>query len=275
MKVQFVEKSDSAPLLIWRPPDPDRQYVVGSDVGQGTGDKAHGDHSTACILDVLSCEQCAEWSSNNLDTYAFSYKLNELCWFYAMGRRKNLPFLVVEANPIGQGVINVLRHQCGYWNLYRRRSFDRIQGGEIDKLGFLTGERTRDELVALGQVALREIPQTIYSPRLTKELLAFMWMKKDKEGNKLKAEHSEGEKDDLVFAWMLALHGRNVVWRSAARKQKILEEERSPHPPTTRVWRAVERKRRLEELSRRFDFPFQEYQEAWKLSSWPPSSPSF
>jgi hypothetical protein len=267
MKVQLVEKPDDPAFMVWRPPEPDRWYVIGSDVGKGTGD-SKSDYSTACVLDVLSCMQCAEYHTNKLDTYAFAHKLNEIGWWFAQGVKKRLPFLVVEANPIGQGVINVLRHQCQYWHLYRRQSFDRIEQTTMDKLGFLTGERTRDELIAKGQVAIREIPQTIQSPRLVKELLSFMWMKKDKLGEKLKAEHAEGEHDDLIFAWMLALHGREVCWRAAAQKKKLAEVESAPHPPTSRVWRAVERSRKIEALSRRFNFPFAEYQDAWKTSAW-------
>lgn len=253
--------------MVFRPPEPDRFYVIGADVGQGSG--GDGDASTACVLDVLSMEQVAEYASNTLDTYEFAHKLHDIVDFYAQGNRRRHPFLVVEANPIGQGVINVLRHDLGAWNLYRRQAFDRIEQKPTDKLGFLTGERTRDLLIADAQVVLRERPHTIRSPRLYAQLMSFMWMKKDKSGSKLKAEHAEGEKDDLVFAWMLAIHGQRLAYYSAAKQLKALERANVVEQPTSRAWRYVDRRRRLEKLAKRTGFPYASEADAWKLSSWP------
>lgn len=269
MVVRLVDHPKK-PWLVWRTPEPGRHYVIGADVAQGAGEE--GCASTACVLDVLSLEQIAEYETDELDTYQFAYKLYEIGLWCSQENRKRLPFLCVEANSIGQGVLNVLRWECKYWNLYRRRTFDRIENDEVGKLGYYSGggDQGRDLLIADAQDVFRNHPSTIRSKRLYQQLLSFLWMRRGK-GDKLRAEHAEGERDDLVDAWMLALHAQKVAYYAASAQQRRDQdvEQNRVSPVTHRAWRHVERRRKLERLGRVTGAAYSSESEAWTLSSWP------
>lgn len=227
------------------PPDPEEQYVIGADVAEGC-DAQIGEYSTACVLNVATMEQVAEYQTKSHDTYQFAEKLLELGEHY--GGPNGQAFLVVEANPIGQGVINALL-PMGYWNLYRRIHLDRTDWTETWKLGFLTTEKTRSELIADAQVVLRTIPHTIKSPFLFQELRAFQYGVDEKNGHLKKPEHAEGENDDLVFAWMLAVHGRRLAYMQRAQQTKEVVEG-VVDGRSERAWENQDRRRLNRQASR-------------------------
>lgn len=258
----FIVEDPRKPFRMYAEPDPESRYVIGSDVGEGC-DAREGDYSTACVLDVRSMHQVAEYQCKNLDTYQFADKLMELGEFY--GGPEGQAFLVIEANPIGQGVINAIV-SMGYWNLYRRRHLDRTDWTETWKLGFQTTEKTRSELIADAQVVLRQLPETIHSPWLYQELKAFKYGQDTKTGALRRPEAAEGEHDDLVFAWMLAVHGRRLAYyRLAEHTEEAIEGAGDPR--SFRAHRHEDRRRLNRNMERLAGTEGDS--EEWKLLSSP------
>lgn len=174
--------------MVWEPPQRGELYVIGADVAEGL---PSGDNSTACVL-KLNGQQVAEFVSNKLEPEQFARLLGQLGGFY------NNALLIPERNKDGRVVCNTLLDE-GYPALYRH---------EDDKWGFPTTARTRPVIIAEGQRAVRNAPETIHSPWLIEECLTFI---RNDQGRPEAAGKGQrgGKKDDRIFAWLLALHGRN------------------------------------------------------------------
>jgi len=112
------------------------KYFGGSDVSAGSG----GDSSSLTLMDEDGV-QVLSFASNKISVYEFAAFLNDIGRFY------NYAFLAVEKNSYGLPVIQRLREDHGYMNLYKHRSFDK-KGNKRLVLGFLTTEATKATLIS-------------------------------------------------------------------------------------------------------------------------------
>jgi len=161
-------------------PKPDSIYAIGADVGAGVG----SDNSVIQVVDLLHCEQVAEWASNKYPPDVFGEKLARI------GFEFNEAFITVESNNHGLVALTILRDRYPSYLIFKKEN---TASDNIMNLGFYESTRTRP--LAIG--ALRRLLATdlvIHSPLLKSELDTFV----EKENGKLEAE--EGCYDDRVMA---------------------------------------------------------------------------
>lgn len=123
-------------LSVYHLPKRNLKYYGGSDVSAGSG----GDSSSLTLMDADGVQVLA-FASNKVSVYEFAALLNDIGRFY------NYAFLAVEKNSYGLPVIQRLREDHLYMNLYKHKSFDK-KGIRKLVLGFLTTEATKATLIS-------------------------------------------------------------------------------------------------------------------------------
>lgn len=220
------------PLRIWKAPDPEHFYSVGVDVAEGD-DSQDSDFSAICVVDCATLEQVAEYQTKQLDPYELADKVNAIGTYY--GGKAGQAHVIVEVNNHGLSTILRLKNDLAYWNLFSRKMFDHSQFKYVNKVGWSTTAMSRPLLVNYARQALRTNPAIIRSRPLFSEMGAFVFTERNK------GEARPGEHDDLVFAWMLAIYGRDYShWTSEEERDGEVPEEED-HPDKW-VWKALDQK---------------------------------
>lgn len=101
---------DEGSYTIWEPPNDDKIYSVGVDVGEGLRQNA----SVAQILDITdltNIKQVAEYYTNSLPPFVFTQKLHEILVHWGK------PVAAIERNNCGGQVVDNLRNTYGYENI--------------------------------------------------------------------------------------------------------------------------------------------------------------
>ena len=164
------------------------KYVIGVDTSEGL---STGDNSSAVVVDCDKFRVAAEFAgtmppdelATNLVEWAKAYS-NAL--------------VVVESN--NHGILTLDHLKKSYHNLYYRHVKDEQADRWTQKLGFLTGPRTKPILVGAIDKALRDGLQ-IPSKEVIEELMTYVV-----EDNGM-TNAQEGAHDDLVMALGCALQG--------------------------------------------------------------------
>jgi hypothetical protein len=176
-----------ARLLVWRPPERGREYVIGADVGEGL---AHGDPSAACVLDRETGEQVAELHGR-IAPGRFARLLA------ALGRLYWEAELAVERNNHGYTTLEALHSTLYYLPLYHHRRYDQSgSGGEV--LGWPTNAQTKPVMIDDLAEAVAEGHLRIRSEGLVDECLTFITTD---TGSR---EAQPGKHDDRVIAAAIA-----------------------------------------------------------------------
>ena len=176
-----------ARLLVWRPPEQGREYVIGADVGEGL---AHGDPSAACVLDRETGEQVAELHGR-IASGRFASLLA------ALGRLYLEAELAVESNNHGHATLDALHNTLNYSPLYRYRRYDQ-SGLAGEALGWPTNARTKPLMIDELAEAIAEGHLLIHSEGLVDECLTFITTD---SGSR---EAQPGKHDDRVMAAAIA-----------------------------------------------------------------------
>ncbi len=195
-------------VWIWEEPDPDKTYIMASDVARGDS----SDYSTFTIFKAAEMEQVAEYKGkmppadfgNLLVTYGTMY---------------NDALLVIERDSYGWAAMQkVIDRQ--YPNLlYTSNDLKLV---EIDKQeasnkkvkpGLDTNRNTRGLIISTLQRFMRKRWVHSKSKRLTSELQTFIWKN---HGTRQKPEHMDGYNDDLVFATAFACWARDKALKYRA-----------------------------------------------------------
>ncbi|OLS37925.1 DNA packaging protein [Alkalihalophilus pseudofirmus] len=166
------------------------RYYAGVDVASGSG----GDDSTCAIFDSDG-QQVATFNSNCVPVYQFAQIVDEL------GKWYNYAFVVVESNSYGLPLLERLRNDYQYMNLYKQRTFDQ-KGRRKMQLGFATTTTTKAILIS----DFKEQFETGLIRIDCRETLGQMQIFVENNG---KMGNKKGEKnhDDLVIANALAVQG--------------------------------------------------------------------
>ena len=172
-----VESRDNHRLMIWLPPQPGREYVIGVDPAGGG---AEGDYSCAQVIDRRLGTQCAELHGH-YPPRELAQKLVEL------GKEYNRALVAVEKNNHGHGVLAYLR-MLEYPNVYTQRGQD----------GWLTSAVTRPAMIENLAAALVEEASLFRSLRLLNECRTFV---RYADGN---TGAAAGTHDDCVMALAIA-----------------------------------------------------------------------
>jgi hypothetical protein len=184
-------------LLVWRPPEQGREYVIGADIGEGL---AHGDPSAACVLDRETGEQVAELHGR-IAPGRFARLLAGL------GRLYREAELGVERNNHGYTTLEALHSTLNYVPLYRHRRYDQSgSGGEV--LGWPTNAQSKPVMIDDLAEAVAEGHLLVHSEGLVDECLTFITTD---SGSR---EAQPGKHDDRVIAAAIAwqVRKRPVPW---------------------------------------------------------------
>lgn len=198
-------------ILIFKQPEKGRPYTIGGDTaGEGS------DYFTCQVIDNITGEQMARlrWQKCDEDVYAKQ--------FYCLGRYYNDALLAVETNysTHPQKVLEYLH----YPNMYVREVYDKYDGQLRKSFGFETTSLTRPVLVARLVEFARDCLHLIHDRDTLTEMLSFI---RNEAG---RAEAEQGEHDDLVMAYGIALMAR------ASRQQKLIQEDEKPEKTEKKAW---------------------------------------
>lgn len=113
-------------LNMYFSPQIDHDYVLTVDPSEGLG----LDYSTIVVTDIteIPYQQCAVYRNNSIDPHIFPDVI------YALGKRYNEAYILVEANNIGSLVCSILHHVLEYENLIQTTVHGRQ--GQIVSGGF-------------------------------------------------------------------------------------------------------------------------------------------
>ena len=185
---RFTE-DEKGEILLFREPEQGRPYTLGGDTaGEGS------DSFTVQVIDNITGEQMArlKWQSCDEDSYAKQV--------YCLGRYYNDALAAVETNfsTHPQKVLEYLH----YPKLYVREIYDNYEGRLRKSFGFQTNGLTRPVLVATMQEFMRSNLHLVHDRDTLQEMLSFI------RNEKGRAEAEQGEHDDLVMAYGIALMAR-------------------------------------------------------------------
>ena len=180
-------------LFIYKNVKPNVRCYGGVDTSSGSGK----DYSAISIFDADG-EQVCSFYDNKIPIYKFAKVID------ALGKYFNYAFLVVERNSYGLPLLERLRNDYEYLNLYKQKVFNEY-GKKKFQLGFLTTNTTKSILVADYKEQFETGLININCKQTLEEMQIFVDID-GKTGNK----RGEGRTDDNVIATGLAIQGMKV-----------------------------------------------------------------
>ena len=182
--MRFVGKG----LDIFHLPNRKKRYYGGVDTSAGVG----GDNSTVSLVDDEG-QQVLSFYSNRLSPHNFAEVVSEIGFYYGYA------YLCVERNSYGSVVIQQLREEYMYENLYKMKQFDQ-RGRRQLKLGFLTTESSKKMAISLFRQNFETGIVNIECKMTLEEMIIFVESANGKLGNK----KGSNNRDDLVISMTLA-----------------------------------------------------------------------
>ncbi len=185
-----ILKGYSRYLTIWKLPVKGKRYYIGVDTGEGLG----GDNDYS-VIEVLDGEgfHCAEWRSNKVKPYTFTEIVHRMGLFYNGG------LLVVEKASAGHTVVDKIRHDAHYMNMYKYKSYDQRTGRGKRKVGWETTAKSKPMMINDMQEMFETGQCLVNSKPLLEEMKLFELV----DGS-FKAVSGH---DDTVMAYAMALQG--------------------------------------------------------------------
>lgn len=175
-------------LTLWGLPLEKKRYYIGVDTGEGLSQ----DYSAIEVIDEDGM-QVAEFKSNKIKPFQFAEIVNDISIYY------NTAFLVIEKASAGHTVVDKLRNEYRYKNMYKYKEYDN-RGNAKKKVGFITTAKTKP-LMINDFVELWETKQICIN---SKDLLNEMKLFTFKDGKMMGANKSH---DDLVMAFAMSIVG--------------------------------------------------------------------
>jgi hypothetical protein len=178
-------------LVIWEHPQQYNSYILGGDTSEGINQ----DNSVAVVKNNKSLKTAASFVNGSCppDEYALIV--------FALGIYYNNAYIGVESNKDGLWVNDTL-FKMSYPNLFFRERYDDITKSVGKQLGFRTGARERDPILANLKSYINNYDDIWVDKDFLMECLTFV---RNKVG---KPEAMEGNKDDRVMAEAIAFEIR-------------------------------------------------------------------
>ena len=177
-------------LFIYRNVKSNVRYYGGVDCAGGSG----ADYSAISIFDGEG-EQVCSFYNNKIPIYKFAEVID------ALGRYFNYAYLVVERNSYGLPLIERLRNDYGYLNLYKQKIFNQFGKRKL-QLGFLTTNTTKSILIADFKEQFETGLININCRQALEEMQIFI-----DDGRRLGNINANNKTDDSVIATALAVQG--------------------------------------------------------------------
>lgn len=179
-------------LNIFDLPKRTRKYHFGIDTASGSGK----DFSTIAAFDDEG-QQVMSFYHNKIPIYEFAQVIYDLGIFY------NYAFLTVERNSYGLPLIERLRKEKGYLNMYKMKTFDE-RGKKKLQIGFITSEKTKAIMITDMKEQF-ELGLINIECKVTLQQMQMFVETNGKLGNK--RGNSDLHHDDSVIAVGLAIQG--------------------------------------------------------------------
>ena len=170
---------------------PNQRYYAGIDTASGSG----GDNSAISVFNSDG-EQVAVFYDNKIPIYKFSDVV------YDLGMMFNYAFLVVEKNSFGQSVIEKLRAERQYLNMYKMKTFDN-RGKRKYTIGWITTSASKPRLVQDFKEQFEKNLILINDISTLDEMKIFI----EADGKTSNKRGDGTNHDDLVIASALAIQG--------------------------------------------------------------------
>lgn len=180
-----LERKDSGRLLVWWPPQPGREYIIGVDPAGGGSE---GDYACAQVIERQTGMQCAELHGH-YGPQALAIKVSKL------GKDYNHALVAVERNNHGHGVLAYLATSEKYSRVYER-------GGQA---GWLTDAATRPAMIEYLAAVVGTAGSLFHSARFLEECRTFV-----RHGDGWTGALG-GAHDDCVMAMAIAFAVRKEV----------------------------------------------------------------
>ena len=188
-----AETRDNGRLLIWWPPRPGHEYIMGVDPAGGG---STGDFACAQVIERISGMQCAELQAH--------YGPREMAAHIAeLGHEYNDALIAVERNNHGFGVLAHLGEK--YAEIYEQNR----------QAGWLTTAANRPRVIELLAATLATEPGLFSSARLLEECRSFV---RRADGS---AAAAAGAHDDCIMAMAIALAVRNETCGRVRRRKEM------------------------------------------------------
>lgn len=179
-------------LDIFHLPKRNIRYYFGVDTASGSG----GDYSSICAYDADG-QQVMSFNHNKIPIYEFANVIFTLGMFF------NYAFLTVERNSYGLPLIERLRKERNYLNMFKMKTFDE-RGKKKLQLGFTTTEKTKAIMISDFKEQF-ELNLINIECKTTLQQMQMYVETNGKLGNK--RGHSDLHHDDSVISSALAIQG--------------------------------------------------------------------
>jgi len=187
--IPFLDKG----LEIYHLPKIGKKYYGGIDVASGSG----ADFSTIVIMNDDG-EQVAAFQHNKVSVFKFADIID------CIGRYFGYAFLCVERNSYGIPLLERLRNEKRYENLYKHRRFDQ-KGIRKLGLGYLTTAETKVTMITDFKEAFEIGTININCRDTLNQMVIFQ-----EDNNKLGNKKGKDNHDDLVISHALAVQARKA-----------------------------------------------------------------
>lgn len=184
---KYVGKS----LMIYRMPIKGERYYGGVDTASGSG----GDYSNIALLNAEG-EQVLSFYDNKIPVYEFAKVID------VIGKLYNYAFLTVERNSFGTPILERLRKEYEYMNLYKHKVFNQQAGRKMLQLGYQTTAVTKSIMITDLKEQF-ELEMILIQCQETLEQMQIFVETDGKTGNK----KGSNNHDDSVIALALAIQG--------------------------------------------------------------------
>ena len=198
--------ADASPILkkhqqylsIWKLPTRKQRYYIGVDCGEGLG--GDYDYSVISIIDKDGF-QCAEWRSNKVKPYEFTEVVYALATFYNRG------LLVIEKASAGHTIIDRIKNDYHYANIFKYKAYDQKTGKSKRHLGWNTDSKSKPMMISDMQEYFEKGQVLINSKMLLEEMKLFEYTEKTTGDTKKSSMKAASGHDDTVMAFAMAIQG--------------------------------------------------------------------
>lgn len=192
---ELLHKFINRGLEIFYLPKRNVRYYGGVDSASGGGN----DYSTISIY-AEDGQQVLSFYHNRVPVYEFAEIIN------CIGRWYNYTFFAIERNSYGLPVLERLRKEYGYLNLYKQKLFDQRTGKKKMQLGFTTSSSTKSILISDFKESFEKGLINIECRETLQQMQLFIENPNGSMGNR----KGEGNHDDLVISSALSCQARKI-----------------------------------------------------------------
>lgn len=192
---KLIHKYINRGLEIFQLPKKNTKYYGGVDSSAGSGN----DFSTISLFDEEG-KQVLSFYNNRVPVYEFVEIID------CIGRWYNYAFLCVERNSFGTPVLERLRKEYNYLNLYKQKLFDQKSGKRKSQLGFITSSTSKNILITDMKEQFEKGLILIECKETLQQMQLFIENSNGSTGNK----KGKDNHDDLVISVAMSVQARKI-----------------------------------------------------------------